>query len=379
MLTVKGQKVKAKLGHRVVAAMQPNSLVWDTEVRGFCARRQFSDVVTYSVVFRTKENNQRWYKVGRAPILTPDLARKEAIRVLRDVALGKDPSAERHELRHGMTVAQLCDEYEADMNSGKINGKRTSTVMSDVSRIKNHIKPKLGRYKVSTITSDQIEAFMNDLTRGSAKRVIGLVGAIFSFAVKRKWRTDNPVSGIEKPADVKRMRRLAEAEYAQLSTAIKGIKKGVIADVFTMLAITGFRSGEIKNLRWSEIDLERGIATLGETKTGLSVRPLSCAAIEIIKRQPQTLEFVFTYKHGKPVPSLTPHWNPLGMSSDVTPHVLRHSFASVAGDMGLADSTIAGLLGHSRKSVTSRYIHLDKALIAAADSVAAETIRLMQG
>jgi integrase len=376
---VKGQKVKAKLGHRVVAAMQPNSLVWDTQVSGFCARRQFSDVVTYSVVFRTQDNIQRWYKVGRAPVFTPDLARKEAIRVLRDVALGKDPSAERHESRHGMTVAQLCDEYEADMNSGKINGKKASTIMSDVSRIKNHIKPKLGRYKVSTITSDQIEAFMNDLTKGSAKRVIGLVGAIFSFAVKRKWRTDNPVAVIEKPADVKRMRRLAEAEYAQLSTAIKGIKKSVIVDVFTTLAITGFRSGEVKNLRWSEIDFERRVATLGETKTGLSVRPLSSAAIEIIKRQPQTSEFVFAYKNGKPVPSLTPHWNPLGLDKTITPHVLRHSFASLAADLGLGDSTIAGLLGHARKSITSRYIHLDKALIAAADIVAGETMRLMQG
>jgi integrase len=359
--------------------MQPNSLVWDTEVRGFCARRQFSDVVTYSVVFRTNDNIQRWYKLGRTPIFTPDLARKEAIRVLRDVALGNDPSAERYESRHGMTVAQLCDEYEVDMNSGKLNGKKASTIMSDVSRIKNHIKPKLGRYKVCAITSDQIEAFMNEQSKGSAKRVIGLVGAIFSFAVKRKWRTDNPVSTIEKPQDVKRMRRLAEVEYAQLWSAVKETKKGVIADIFTMLAITGFRSGEIKNLRWSEIDFERGIATLGETKTGLSVRPLSRAAIEIINRQPQTSSFVFTYKNGKPVPSLTPHWNPLGMSTDVTPHVLRHSFASLAADLGLGDSTIAGLLGHSRKSITSRYIHLDKALIAAADLVAGETMRLMRG
>ena len=53
-------------------------------------------------------------------------------------------------------------------------------------------------------------------------------------------------------------------------------------------------------------------------------------------------------------------------------------FASLAADLGLGDSTIAGLLGHSRSSVTSRYIHLDKALIAAADLVAAETKRLMR-
>jgi integrase len=82
---------------------------------------------------------------------------------------------------------------------------------------------------------------------------------------------------------------------------------------------------------------------------------------------------VFAYKHGKPVPSLTPHWNPLGMSTDVTPHVLRHSFASLAADLGLADSTIASLLGHKQATITSRYIHLDKTLIAAADLVAGES------
>ena len=47
--------------------------------------------------------------------------------------------------------------------------------------------------------------------------------------------------------------------------------------------------------------------------------------------------------------------------------------------MGYSDNTIASLLGHSRGSVTSRYLHgSDKALIAAADGVAAETMRLMQ-
>lgn len=60
--------------------------------------------------------------------------------------------------------------------------------------------------------------------------------------------------------------------------------------------------------------------------------------------------------------------------TDVTLHTLRHSFASVAGDLGYTEPTIAAMLGHAAGSVTSRYIHhLDKALIAAADKVA-ETI-----
>jgi integrase len=54
---------------------------------------------------------------------------------------------------------------------------------------------------------------------------------------------------------------------------------------------------------------------------------------------------------------------------------LRHSFASVAGDLGFSDSTIETLLGHATRSVTSKYVHrLDEVLIAAADRVC-RTIR----
>ena len=56
---------------------------------------------------------------------------------------------------------------------------------------------------------------------------------------------------------------------------------------------------------------------------------------------------------------------------DVTAHTLRHSYASVAGDLGYSDSTIETLLGHTAGTVTSKYIHrLDAVLVAAADKVA---------
>ena len=55
----------------------------------------------------------------------------------------------------------------------------------------------------------------------------------------------------------------------------------------------------------------------------------------------------------------------------VTAHTLRHSFASTAGDLGFADSTIGTMLGHSTKTITGRYVHrLDTTLVAAADMVA---------
>jgi integrase len=63
----------------------------------------------------------------------------------------------------------------------------------------------------------------------------------------------------------------------------------------------------------------------------------------------------------------------------VTPHVLRHSYASIAGELGFSELTIAGLLGHAAGSVTAGYVHLDQALVAAADRVAGVIANALDG
>ncbi|MGA0599260.1 tyrosine-type recombinase/integrase [Caulobacter sp. KR2-114] len=62
---------------------------------------------------------------------------------------------------------------------------------------------------------------------------------------------------------------------------------------------------------------------------------------------------------------------------DVTLHTLRHTFASVAADMGYSELTIAGLLGHAALGVAQRYVHLDKALVVAADDVSGHILGLL--
>jgi hypothetical protein len=65
---------------------------------------------------------------------------------------------------------------------------------------------------------------------------------------------------------------------------------------------------------------------------------------------------------------------------DVTPHVLRHSFASIGNDLGFTEATIAALMGHSKGTITSRYIHtIDSALVMAADTVAGYINGLLNG
>ena len=63
---------------------------------------------------------------------------------------------------------------------------------------------------------------------------------------------------------------------------------------------------------------------------------------------------------------------------DITPHVLRPGYASLAADLGYNEPTIASLLGHKTHSITSRYMHsADAVLLAAADAVANATLKLM--
>jgi integrase len=271
-----------------------------------------------------------------------------------------------------MTVGELCDEYSA-----RENGKKLTKISSDRSRIKLHIKPKLGKLKVASVTSDHVEDFMRSMPVGSQSRTVGLLGAIFSYAVKKKLCASNPVQGVEKPAQVKRTRRLSEIEYAQFGSALKDAANRTVADIFLMLAITGWRSGEVKNLRWDELDLPRQIANLSDTKTGPSTRPMSMEAIKIIEAKPKNGPYVFGY-NGKAFGNINKHWLKLELDRTITQHTLRHSYASLAGDMGLADHTIARLLGHRQSSITSRYIHMEKSVIEASDLVANETIRFMR-
>jgi len=86
---------------------------------------------------------------------------------------------------------------------------------------------------------------------------------------------------------------------------------------------------------------------------------------------------------GKPLIGFPKYWNETFKKTEfakITPHLLRHSFASIAHDLGFTEVTIAALLGHSRGTIKSRYIHtIDAALVMAAYTVAGYIQGLLDG
>jgi integrase len=149
------------------------------------------------------------------------------------------------------------------------------------------------------------------------------------------------------------------------------------------LAVTGWRSGEVVGLKRSEVDLARRTAILGDTKTGQSIRPLSHAACDILREQKGEGELLFPASKGEgSMTGFPKFWNKIAefgeLPKAITPHVFRHSFASLANDLGYSEPTIAALIGHKGRSITSRYVHsADAVLLAAADAVANRTLDLM--
>ena len=412
--------VKGKIRLHDVRALKPGEIIWDTAVVGFCARRQRSAAVVYFVVYRTRDaGRQRWHRIGRhGSPWTPDTARDEARQVLGHVVGGGDPAAEQRSKRKASTVADLCDLYITDVEKGRWltrrrHAKRASTIATDRGRIERHIKPLLGALKVPAVTREDIEQFKNAVAegktagktktakkrglarvkggRGTANRTLGLLGGIFTYALHHRMRPDNPVRGVPKDADKAKDRRLSDDEYKALGTALG---KAAAGDVWPpavaatkFLAVTGWRSGEALALRWRDMDLGRHLATLPTTKTGRSLRPLSTAACDVLGTMTRTkndaLVFPATRGEGR-MAGFPKFWKRIAklgaLPADVTPHVLRHSFASLAADLGYSEPTIGDLLGHRRHTTTAGYVHMsDPVLLAAADAIAGRTLALMAG
>jgi integrase len=408
--------MRKRIGLRDIAALQPGTMLWDSAVTGFGARRQRSEAVNYFCFYRTADGRQRWQTIGRngAP-WTPDTARDEARRLLGQVAQGKDPAAAKREGRKAFTVADLCDRYLADAMAGNIltrfgQPKKQATLTFDAGRIARHVKPLIGALKVTAVTGDDIkrlrDAIANGETaaevktgprglarvtggRGAATRTLRLLGGFFTYAVEHGIRPDNPCRGVAKFADGRRTRSMTDAEYRALG---EGLRKAEAASMWPpavaaakFLALTGWRHSEALRLTWGEVDIDRRTAMLAGTKTGASMRALSAVACEVLRAMPRfggQLVFPSSSGNDTPMAGLKKHWYRIAkisaLPADVSPHILRHSFASTAASMGLSDIVIAALLGHKGRSITSRYARAaDPTLIAAADSVAERIANLM--
>jgi integrase len=122
-----------------------------------------------------------------------------------------------------------------------------------------------------------------------------------------------------------------------------------------------------------------------DTKSDGQVRVIGQAAVDLITKlpinegSPYVLPADWGERHFTAVVATLDRLCADAGLEHVTPHTLRHTFASVAGDLGFSELTIKALLGHAARGVTQRYVHIDEAVRMAADRVAAQIEGLLDG
>ncbi|CAM1633628.1 tyrosine-type recombinase/integrase [Bartonella apis] len=400
-----------KITKRIVDALEPNedgkeALLWDSEIKGFGVRVMPSGIKSYIIKYRTIEGRQRKMTIGRVGVLTAEQARNLAREKLTEAMTGGDPAAQRQEIRHSMTVAELCDEY---LEHAKQRLKPNS-YSSNESNIRIHIKPLIGTRAAAKLTVADVIKMQDDITDGktakhrtgrggystggiaSASRTMTILGGVLEFGRLRGIVSENVTRGIRKQKPKARDRFLSDEEIIRLGGIIRASDHeglvGLIAVQFLLL--TGLRRNEALSLKWDWLDIKGGCIHFPDTKTGKQVRPIGKVAFEVISKtverslslKNEQKSYVFPASKGDGhfigLPKVLHRLCKAAAIEDVSLHTLRHTFASVAAGMGYSELTIAGLLGHSAQGITARYAHVaDKALIGAADAVSGHIAKLL--
>ena len=135
------------------------------------------------------------------------------------------------------------------------------------------------------------------------------------------------------------------------------------AAALRLLLFTGARLREILHLKWENVDFDRGLLFLADSKTGKKTVVLNAPALAVLSDLTRIGDYVIAGDEvDRPRSDLKRPWdlirNHAGLA-DVRIHDLRHTFASVGAGASLGLPIVGKLLGHAQASTTARYAHLD--------------------
>lgn len=240
---------------------------------------------------------------------------------------------------------------------------------------------KLGKYSLAAITPDIVAKYRDERTEEGMKpntvRIeLALLSHLFTTAIQ-EWRlglTYNPVANIRKPSPGEgRDRRLSPEEEAKLLEAANNYSNPMLGWIVRAALATGMRSNEIVSLRRSQVDSQRRVVRLANTKNG-SARtvPLTLEAKKIFEEalanpvRPIDCDLVFFGEPGRDKKTRSPYAfnkifgtikKDLGMA-DLHFHDLRHEAISRLVEAGLSDQKVAAISGHKTMQMLKRYTHL---------------------
>ncbi len=222
--------------------------------------------------------------------------------------------------------------------------KKPERLQKDQKLLQNIILPALGQMTVQDVLQSHIEALHAKLREmpSQANRVLALLSKMFSLAISRNWREDNPAIGIERYQEEKRDRGLNREEQDRLWAVLESYSSHLTAYVFKFLLLTGARKEEVLNSTWDQFDLEKGIWTKPSYLTKQKkTEPflLSEKALNVLqslkKLNTQNSKSLFLKMDGEPLKDIRSFWKKVLKEANLEDkhmYDLRHTYAHLASN-----------------------------------------------
>lgn len=310
----------------------------------------------------------------------------------------------RYEVEHGLFAKTknitLDSWFKTWIEEYKESTVKNSTIQVYKDSYNSYIKKPLGRKRLKNVRPEHIQKIYNDLNKkGFSRNTIELVSVVLSGmykqAIKNRIITINPVplATLPKGKPKKKPRVLTKEEQKMFT---EYVKDDYYYNLYMLALQTGLRSGELRSLQWQDIDFKKKILHVrhtlvyingggyefGTPKTQSSNRdvPLIDGAIKILKNQKKKKleqqmllgdkwesqevfeDLVFVSEWGRPISKDTLKTELDEIISIIqkdhtgfkhmTPHTLRHTFATRAIENGISPQVLKTILGHSKLSMT---------------------------
>jgi integrase len=393
-------------------------ILWDgghrEAVRGFGLVAFLNGGKCYVAQYR-KDGRSRRTRIGEHGRLTPEQARSQARIILGAVEGGADPVAQRRAARAVRTFEVVANDFLVLHVATKRKG-RTAREYARI--LAAHVFPAFGSKRIVDVRRTDVARMHGQMAKSpyQANRALAVVSAVWNWAARRDEvvLVDNPARAIERYPEKGRERYLTSDEFARLGDALregetsglpysvdetklgakhapKAINRRTLLDPFAtaairLLILTGARLREILGAEWSQLDLERGVLFLRDSKTGKKSLYLSASAQSVLTSIPRVVDnphIIAGERKGAPRADLNKPWRAVTKAANLDGlriHDLRHSFASFGAGASLGLPIIGKLLGHSQAATTHRYAHLDAdPMRRAAETIAATIDAAMNG
>jgi integrase len=302
-------------------------------------------------------------RLGVFPDLSVENARDLAKTIVGDIAMGKDPMAERRRAREVPTLREAFEVWR-DAHAKE----HRKTWRKDERRFNSHLRRFHAR-RMNAIRTAEVALWHNETKQRhglyEANRCFELLRTIYNKAKSLlKYMGPSPCEGLRKFREQSRDRFLSADELPRFFAALAQEPNMVLQGFFLLALLTGARRSNLETMRWVDIDWNLCSWRIPETKAGLPVVvPLVALAIETLRKLREISngsEWVFPGRDG-PIRNIALPWARLlkraGLEN-LRLHDLRRSLGSWQAIGGSSLNVIGKSLGHTSLAATAVYARL---------------------